>query len=106
MMARENDIEPEVIEYPVDGTLDLHTFHPRDAKDVVKDYLDACIEKRISQIRIIHGKGKGVMRRIVHNILDQHPCVIAYRHDSGLGSWGATVATLDLTGHERVTEQE
>ena len=97
-MKSENDRDSEVIEHPVDGIIDLHTFRPQDAKNVVKDYIEACLEEEITQIRIIHGKGKGVLRQIVHTVLDRHPAVIAYRHDAGQGSWGATIATLDITG--------
>ena len=87
---------PDVIEYPIDGTIDLHTFRPQDAKDVVTDYIDECLRRGVLQIRIIHGKGKGVLKRIVHSVLDKHPAVVSYRHDSGVGSWGATVVDLDL----------
>jgi len=88
--------EPEVMEYPIDGTLDLHTFRPQDVSDVVADYLEECLRRGIPQIRIIHGKGKGVLKRKVHSILSRHPAVVSYRHDSTSGSWGSTVAFLDL----------
>jgi len=82
-------------ELPVDGTLDLHTFNPSDVKELVPDYISVCLEKNIRQIRIIHGKGKGVLRRIVQSILENHPAVASYRHESGSGgSWGATVVDL------------
>jgi dsDNA-specific endonuclease/ATPase MutS2 len=82
-------------EYPIDGTLDLHTFSPRDIKDLVPDYIDECLKRDITQIRIVHGKGTGTLRRIVHSILDKHPSVISYRHEGGSGgSWGATVVDL------------
>ena len=97
-MNNEGCSEPEVIEYPIDGTIDLHTFRPEEVKDVVTDYIGECVKERIPQIRIIHGKGKGVLRNIVHSILDRHPAIISYHHDSGRGSWGATVAFLDLSG--------
>ncbi len=88
----DND-EPK--EYPIDGTLDLHTFSPRDIKDLVPDYIDECLKRDITQIRIVHGKGTGTLRRIVHSILDKHPSVISYRHEGGSGgSWGATVVDL------------
>ena len=83
------------VEYPIDGTLDLHTFQPRDIKELVPEYIKVCREKDILQIRIIHGKGKGTLRRTVHTILDKHPDVIRYWHEGGSGgSWGATVAQL------------
>ena len=82
-------------EYPIDGTLDLHTFSPRDVKDLVPDYIDECLKRGITQIRIVHGKGTGTLRRIVHSILDKHPSVASYRHEGGSGgSWGATVVDL------------
>ena len=83
------------VEYPIDGTLDLHTFQPRDIKDLIPEYIKLCREKNILQIRIIHGKGKGVLRQTVHDILDRHPDVIRYQHGGGSGgSWGATVVLL------------
>lgn len=85
----------EPVEYPIDGTLDLHTFHPRDVKDVVPEYINECLNRGITQIRIVHGKGTGTLRRIVHSILEKHPRVASYRHEGGSGgSWGATVVDL------------
>ena len=86
----------EPIEYPIDGILDLHTFSPNDVKDLVPEYVDECLRRGITRIRIIHGKGTGTLRRIVHSILDKHPRVIAYSLDEGPGgSWGATVIDLE-----------
>jgi DNA-nicking Smr family endonuclease len=83
------------IEYPIDGTLDLHLFAPKDTKEVVLEYIRVCLEKDILAIRIVHGKGIGVKREIVHNILRDHPHVISFRHESGSGGgWGATVVDL------------
>ena len=83
------------VEYPIDGTLDLHLFQPRDIREVVTDYIDACLERGIYSLRIIHGKGIGVQREIVHSILKKHPAVAAFRHEGGTGgSWGATVVDL------------
>ena len=83
--------EDPAVEIPIDGTLDLHTFSPRDVKDLVPTYLDECLERGITEVRIIHGKGKGVLRRIVRAALDRHPNVVSYRYGP---SWGATVVTL------------
>ena len=83
------------IEYPIDGTLDLHLFAPKDTKEVVLEYIRVCLEKDILAIRIVHGKGIGVKREIVNNILRDHPHVISFRHESGSGGgWGATVVDL------------
>lgn len=87
--------DDESVELPIDGTLDLHTFHPRDVKDLVPEYLHACREKGILQVRIIHGKGTGSLRRTVHAVLGRLPEVDSYRlgGDSG-GGWGATIVVL------------
>lgn len=82
------------IHLPIDGVLDLHMFSPKDASSVVDEYLRACIEKDIYDVRIIHGKGKGVLRRTVHALLERHPDVLEFRIDSGPSSWGATIVRL------------
>ena len=71
----------EPIELPITGVLDLHTFRPRDLKDLVPDYLAACREKGILQVRIIHGKGIGNLRRSVHAILARQPEVLSFTLD-------------------------
>ena len=86
--------EHEPVEFPIDGTLDLHTFHPRDVKDLVPDYLEACRERGILSVRIIHGKGTGTLRQIVHTILDRLPYVITYYTAPDASHWGATVVEL------------
>lgn len=82
------------VEIPIDGILDLHLFRPSDVKDLVPDYLEACREKDILRVRIIHGKGTGTLRRTVHSILDRIPWVIGYHFAEDQSSWGATIATL------------
>ena len=79
---------------PIDGNLDLHTFSPRDAGSVVEEYLYVCHEKGILDVRIIHGKGRGVLRRTVHALLERHPLVLGFRLDSGPSGWGATIVRL------------
>lgn len=85
----------EPVPYPIDGVLDLHTFHPRDVDDLVPEYLRACLEQGVHRVRIIHGKGRGVLRRQVHRILEQQPQVQAYRlAGEDASSWGATIVFL------------
>jgi len=88
--------EPDdVVPLPIDGVLDLHTFPPRLVKDVVLDYLAACRERGILEIRIIHGKGVGNLRRTVHAELRRHPAVASYAEASQhFGGWGATIVRL------------
>ena len=84
----------EEVHLPIDGVLDLHMFSPKDAASVVDEYLRACFEKDIFEVRIIHGKGKGVLRRTVHTLLEKHPLVLDFKLDAGPSSWGATIAFL------------
>ncbi len=87
--------EPDPFEIPIDGMLDLHLFHPRDVKDLVPEYLAACRGKGICEVRIVHGKGTGALRRTVHAVLDRLPEVVSYRlAGEDRGSWGATLVIL------------
>jgi DNA-nicking Smr family endonuclease len=88
-------MELEPMEFPIDGILDLHTFQAREVKKLVPDYLAACREKGILQVRIIHGKGRGILRDTVHAILRRLPEVASFRlaADEG-GGWGATIVLL------------
>ena len=83
------------IELPIDGVLDLHTFQPREVKDLVPDYLAECRARGILRVRIIHGKGIGQLRQTVHKILERHPEVSAFNLASEhFGGWGATIVFL------------
>lgn len=85
----------ESIELPIDGTLDLHLFHPRDIKTLVPDYLELCREKGILEVRVIHGKGIGALRETVHATLRKISWVLEFNlasHDRG--HWGATIVKL------------
>lgn len=83
------------VHVPIDGVLDLHTFRPDEILDVVEEYLRCCRERGIRQVRIIHGKGKGVQRTAVRKLLDRLDLVAAYRDaEETAGGWGATLVDL------------
>ena len=87
--------EDETIQYPIEDSIDLHTFRPKEVKDLVNDYVEAAGEKGFEEVRIIHGKGIGVLRQRVHGVLKSHPLVISFREaDLDAGGWGATIAVL------------
>jgi DNA-nicking Smr family endonuclease len=67
----------DAIQLPIDGVLDLHTFAPREVKNVVAAYLDACVECGLVELRIVHGKGVGTLRTIVHRLLERDPRELA-----------------------------
>ena len=85
--------EPVVL--PIEDYLDLHTFQPREVKELLDDYLDAARANGFQEVLIIHGKGQGTLRKRVRAILSTHPKVIGF-HDAepGRGGWGATVVRL------------
>lgn len=86
---------PEAAEVELTDELDLHSFRPRDCADLVDEYLRAAQAAGMSRVRIVHGKGTGALRRIVHGVLDRHPAVAGYRlADERSGAWGATLIEL------------
>ncbi|MFH0883679.1 MAG: Smr/MutS family protein [bacterium] len=86
----------DFVELPIDGVLDLHTFHPREVKELVPDYLAECRAQGILSVRIIHGKGTGALRETVHSILSRIDYVREFRLATGDSSgWGATVVELE-----------
>ena len=86
---------PEVVEVPIGDAIDLHSFAPRDIPTVVEGYLEAAAERGFREVRLIHGKGKGVQRRRVQEILREHALVEEFFDaPPGRGAWGATVVRL------------
>ncbi len=95
MTITNNNQDPEIQPLPINGELDLHTFHPSEIKSLIPEYIEVCLNKDIRRIRIIHGKGTGSLRRTVHAILDKQPQVSTFRlANQSEGSWGATIAYL------------
>ncbi|MCA1589319.1 MAG: Smr/MutS family protein [Acidobacteria bacterium] len=89
------DSAEEPIEIEITDTLDLHAFHPRDVRAVTIAYLDEARRKRFRLVRIIHGKGIGVQREIVRNVLTETEFVKGFKSgDEFSGGAGATVAEL------------
>ena len=81
---------------PIEDSIDLHTFHPKDIKSVVEEYVNAAHEAGLREVRLIHGRGKGIQRGIVQAALEQHPLVLEF-YDAPETHLGATVARLLLT---------
>lgn len=83
------------VEIPIDGILDLHPFSPKDLKYLIPDYIEECRQRDILEVRFIHGKGVGNIRRSVHALLERNQAVASFRlAGEDAGSWGATIAVL------------
>ena len=80
---------------PIDGVLDLHAFRSEEVKSLVPEYLEECRRRGVLQVRIIHGKGTGTLRRLVQSLLSKDPGVLSFKiADLGGGGWGATEVVL------------
>ena len=91
----DEDFEEQPVEIPITDELDLHTFRPRDVKDLVPHYLGECRERDILTVRVIHGKGSGTLRETVHALLRKLPFVVDFSlADEASGGWGATRVRL------------
>jgi DNA-nicking Smr family endonuclease len=85
----------EFIQIPIEDHLDLHPFSPREVRDVTLDYLVAARERGFRQVRLIHGRGKGVQRAIIRSLLASLDWVEDFSDADGSGGgWGATVVLL------------
>ena len=82
-------------EVPINGILDLHTFQPREAKDLLPEYLEECRKQGMLEVRIIHGNGVGVLRETVHSVLRHLSYVLSFKlAGENAGGWGATLVRL------------
>ena len=85
--------EPVVI--PIEESIDLHAFSPKNIPGVVEEYLEQCRRAGLYEVRIIHGRGKGIQRQIVRSILEKHPVVLSFKDaPPESGGWGSTVVAL------------
>ena len=86
----------EPVQLPIDGTLDLHTFKPGDVSELLEDYFNECIQAGIYTVRIIHGKGRGMLKKRVHALLNKNARVASFKDaPPEAGGWGATLVELE-----------
>ena len=87
----------EPVEVPIEPFIDLHTFSPKEIPEVLKSYIEECQKAGFREVRIIHGKGIGVQRKIVHSCLKKNLLVETFSSaPPGAGGWGATIALLKV----------
>ena len=82
------------VRIPIERELDLHAFAPADIPSLVAEYVDAAAAAGLTEVRLIHGRGRGVQRGIVQAALDRHPRVLEFWDDTG-AHLGATIARID-----------
>lgn len=102
-MSRDKDPQEPPFEDPVvlplEDSIDLHAFSPKDIASVVEEYLEQCREAGFREVRLIHGRGKGIQRRIVRSLLEKHPAVVGHQNaPAEAGGWGATIVRLKTEG--------
>lgn len=90
-----------IIRIPIEDWIDLHTFSPKEIPSLLEEYLLECQKNGYEEVRIIHGKGKGVQMNIVRSFLEKSPLVESFRQaPPEAGSWGATLVTLKKRIHD------
>jgi DNA-nicking Smr family endonuclease len=91
------------VRIPIEDWIDLHTFSPKEIPSLLEEYLLECQKKGFKEVRIIHGKGKGIQRSIVHSFLKKSSLVKSFETaPAEAGSWGATIAVLKKTRNDIV----
>lgn len=93
MISRMKMSDP--VKLPIEDVLDLHTFPPRDVPDLLEDYFEECRKAGIFSVRLVHGKGSGILKKRVHGLLKGNPLVTAFKDaPPDAGGWGATLVEL------------
>ena len=91
----------------IEDAIDLHGFQPREIPEVVKSYLEAAVENGLTEVRLIHGRGKGVQRQRVREVLARHPDVVDFGDaPAHRGGWGATIASLAAPSDRTATQAQ
>jgi DNA-nicking Smr family endonuclease len=84
------------VNVPIEDILDLHTFIPKEIPDLLVDYFECCIDADIYSVRIVHGKGRGILKKRVQELLKKNPMVVSFKDASPeAGGWGATLVELN-----------
>ena len=84
------------VKIPIEDVLDLHSFKPKDVPSLLEEYFAACLKEKIYLVRIVHGKGKGLLKRRVQQLLEKNPMVASFKDaPPGAGGWGATLVELN-----------
>ncbi|MBI2369727.1 MAG: Smr/MutS family protein [Deltaproteobacteria bacterium] len=104
--AEDEEPLPDLVTVPLEDSIDLHSFNPRDIPAVVEEYLDRCFRAGFREVRLIHGRGMGAQRQVVHKLLKRLPYVEGFTEaPAERGGWGATVVTLAVPAPETSPEQ-
>lgn len=83
------------VKMPIQDILDLHLFKPKEIPELLVDYFTACIDSDIFSVRIVHGKGRGILKKRVHGLLKKNPLVASFRNaPAEAGGWGSTLVEL------------
>ncbi len=83
------------VRIPIEDVIDLHTFRPADIAHLIEDYIDECTRAGLTTVRIIHGKGTGLQKARVQELLRRHPLVLSFTDaPPEAGGWGATIVEL------------
>ena len=80
---------------PIENEVHLRRLTVDEALLKLDQYLNDAFMAGLYQVRVIHGKGTGTIRRVVRGILAKHPLVQSYRPgEYGEGGAGVTIVEL------------